>query len=440
MAISSLNRATFTSGHIAGQIFRDIPNILLLFYLTSIADMNPAVAGLAIFIPKALLGSVFDFSVGLVSDRNVERFPRRNWLLIGAILAPLAMLMLFAVPAANTSLQFAYVLISVAFYMGVFSSLSVPHLAQYSEVSESPLERADLMAWRHGYVGVGLLLGASGAPAMIQYFGADRTAYIFTAGILGVVASVSLLLAYWASRRMTIFRKDQSGRRLTLKGALKALTNKHFAILLAVFVGHQVAAGMGSASVAFFLKYNLGLQHAVAQVGMLVMCAGLAVIAASPLWIYLSRKFSTRACYQLSVIAHCILLATRASCGPETPMYVMYAFSVLIGLANSGWGIMLLGFFSDLVAEQNARADDAGGTMAALWTLGEKVGLAVGGTVLAGSLLAAFGLSVQGEITDMAKIGIALGFGWLPAALHLVVSLLFWKFVVLPSDKKLAEA
>ena len=154
-------KAGFGIGQIAGQLFRDAPSLLLLFYLTSILGIEPALAGAVIFIPKVLFGAGFDLTVGLVSDRYAAQFARRRWLLIGAVAAPFAMLGAFTVPEGSQFLQLAWVFISFSFYMAVFSTFSVPYLAQFAEITDSPAERTELMAWKHGFTGVGVLLGSA---------------------------------------------------------------------------------------------------------------------------------------------------------------------------------------------------------------------------------------------------------------------------------------
>jgi glycoside/pentoside/hexuronide:cation symporter, GPH family len=78
----------YGAGQIAGQVFRDVPSLLLLFFMTSVLGINPALAGSAIFLPKLIGGIVFDVSAGLLSDRWQSRFSRRHWLLIGMLAAP----------------------------------------------------------------------------------------------------------------------------------------------------------------------------------------------------------------------------------------------------------------------------------------------------------------------------------------------------------------
>jgi len=441
MHISVGKKAAFTGGQVAGQIFRDVPSILLLFYLTQVGGISPALAGMAVFIPKAILGSISDLVIGITSDRLAARFPRRNWLLVGAICAPLVFVGIFAMPDGAQWLRMAYVMAAMTLYMMVFSLISVPYLAQYSEVSETSAERSDLMAWRHGYIGIGLLVGSALAPATIHALGSDRRAYLITAAMLGLVCAASLLVAYLAARRIVIKKAVSSAAQaLSLRSISDCFADKRFMILLAVFVSHQVAAGMSGASMAFFLTYNLQMPDAIAQLGILIMLAGFSVIIASPIWIWLSRKFGNRRCYQGAVVAHCLLMTVWAASDENTPHLYLYIFSALIGLANSGWGIMLLAFFSDVVSARNQDGRELGGTMAAIWTLGEKFGLAFGGALLAGSLLSLSGFAVHSAVDAGALRGIAICFGFLPAVIHLAASLVFWRWVVLPGQARVGHA
>jgi GPH family glycoside/pentoside/hexuronide:cation symporter len=143
----------FGSGQLAGQIFRDTPSLLLLFYLTTVVRIEPALAGAAIFFPKVFWGVTSDLTVGLTSDRLNARFPRRNWLLVGAVLAPGAMVLLFHVPDTALATRLAYVVVAFAFYMIAFSTFSVPYLAQFSEITSDPEQRAEAMDQASGQGG-----------------------------------------------------------------------------------------------------------------------------------------------------------------------------------------------------------------------------------------------------------------------------------------------
>ena len=80
-------------GQVAGQVFRDLPSLLLLFFMTTVLGIEPGIAGTVIFVPKLVLGLLCDVSVGILSDRWRGKFARHWWLLAGVVLSPLAMVL-----------------------------------------------------------------------------------------------------------------------------------------------------------------------------------------------------------------------------------------------------------------------------------------------------------------------------------------------------------
>ena len=162
-------------GQIAGQVFRDVPSLLLLFFMTSVLGVSPALAGTAIFVPKLIGGIVFDVSAGLLSDRLQARFARRHWLLIGALAAPAAMIALFHVPPGSEGAMAAYVATAFALYMAVFACLSVPYLAIAGDLQLNPHQRTVLMAWRLAFTAIGVLLAGAVAPAYAAAAGGGAT-------------------------------------------------------------------------------------------------------------------------------------------------------------------------------------------------------------------------------------------------------------------------
>ncbi len=425
-------KAGFTGGQVAGQVLRDIPSLLLLFYLTSVVGMEPAIAGTTIFVPKLIFGILSDIGIGIASDRLIDRFPRRRWLLLAAVLAPIAMILLFQVPAASTGLQAAYVFVVMSLYMLGFSAASVPYLAQYSEITESPRERTVLMAWRHGFTGAGIVVGSAMAPALIHHVGGGRWGYGITSCVLAAICTLSLLIAYGAASRIPV-RAVRNTPRVDLRALAGVFAYRPFRILVALFFMQEVGAGMTGASIAFFLTYCLKMPNALGNLGIIALLAGFVVMLASPVWIAVSRRIGKMRSYLVGAVAHGLLLLAWALSSEHTPVSVIFAISAAIGLANSGWGIMVLALLGDMIADSTAATgEDHGGAFSAVWTLAEKIGLALGATLIAGNMLSAFGFSaakaLHGEAQQAsALLGIAITFGFVPAAINVAAALLYWR-------------
>lgn len=427
----------FTGGQIAGQVFRDIPSILLLFYLTKVIGMEPAIAGTAIFFPKVVFGVLSDLGVGMAADHYNARFPRRRWLLIASALAPVAMILIFQIPPGSTALKIGYVFVTMSLYMFAFATMSVPYLAQYSDITNDPKERMVLMSWRHGFTGVGLLIGSAMAPAVIHALGGDRSAYGITSCILAVLCVTSLLVAYSAASRIPQ-RIRRASPPVSLRALMGVLKVPRFRFLLAIFFAQEVAAGMTAATIAFFLTYKLALPDALAKLGVISLIAGGVVITASPFWIYVANRIGNKASYIWGAAIHGGMMLLWGMTTPDTPIILLYAIAAAFGLANAGWGIMVLAMLGDIIAD-TARdcGEDKGGSFSAVWALTEKIGLALGATLIAGITLSAFGFSAQvaahgGTQSAGALTGIWVAFAIVPGVVNLVAALLFWRFGDVP--------
>ena len=191
----------YGAGQMAGQVFRDTPSLLLLFFMTSVLGIDPALAGTAIFLPKLIGGIVFDVSAGLLSDRWQARFPRRHWLLVGMLAAPAALILLFNVPPGTGPERSLYVVGAFALYMAVYASFSVPYLAFAGDLRLDPHQRTVLMAWRLGFTAIGVLVAGAVAPGYVAASGGGEPGYAAMAILLAAICSVSLLIGWWGAGR-----------------------------------------------------------------------------------------------------------------------------------------------------------------------------------------------------------------------------------------------
>lgn len=436
-------KAGYGVGQIAGQLFRDAPSLLLLFYLSSIVGMPPAIAGAAIFVPKVFFGAFSDLGVGILSDRMVGRVPRRRWLLLGAVLAPPAMVAAFAVPDAPLWIQAGYVALAFSLYMIAFSTFSVPYLAQFADLTDDPAERTTLMAWKHGMTGVGLLLGAALTPVLIHLLGGRRPAYFTASLTLGLICTASLLVAWAAVRRVRPV--PRVSRRLTLRSLLAVLAYRPFLVLCASAVPMTVAAGMAYAAFAFFITYNMARADAFVQIGILSTISAVVVMAGSPLWVFVARHIGKKNVYLVAAVGHAAtMICWSLSAGAPLPL--IYVYAACVGLFNTGWGLIVLSLLADAIARSRLElGEDRAGSFSAVWTIIEKAGIALGGTLLAGFVLAGFGfnaaLARQGVVQpEGALTGIVLAFGILPAALKLTAAFVVWRFVPADRTREIAYA
>lgn len=418
-------------GQVAGQIFRDVPSLLLLFFLTNVVGMDVALAGTAIFLPKLVFGVGSDFAAGLLSDRFKVRMPRRYWLLIGAVLSPVALNLLFRVPDGETAIRVTWVIVTFSLYMMVFSTFSVPYLAIAGELASTQKQRTVLMAWRLVFTAIGVLTAGAVAPALVQHFGGGNGGYQQMALVLSGIASLSLVLAFFGiGRKADIGKGSAAVAALSLRGIAGLFAQRPFASLFSANFLQLTGSGMGYASMLYFLSYKVGRPDALQVVGVVILCACAGIIAAQPMWVWAAGRFGKRATFIAGSVIYAASYFTWMMFADQG-MALGYVLAFTAAIGNSGWTVSGFSMLADISAEDSHHA----GLYSAAWIAADKIAFALGGTLLTGLLLAAFGFDAARAVaglpqSDSAVLGVGLAFGLFPPLLNLsgaAIIAIFWR-------------
>lgn len=425
-------QAGYGVGQIAGQVFRDVPSLLLLFFMTSVLGIEAAVAGAAIFVPKLVWGVLCDVAVGVLSDRWKEKMQRRWWLVIGAIGTPIALLLLFHVPDGSTSMRVAYMAGAFSLYMAVFASFSVPYLAIAGELSSDPQQRTVLMAWRLVFTSFGVLVSGALAPMLVQANGGGQPGYEAMAVVLAIICPVALILSFFgigrAMKQSSVVADSAPRARRSMGNAIKTLAVPRFSILFGINMLQLAGQGMAYAAMLYFLTYNMGRMDALQQTGMIVMtmCAG--IILAQPMWVKLAARMGKRPVYCIAALLHLAMYVIWAFV-PQAPLWVIYTLAFCAAVGNSGWAMLGFSMLADVAGEDEHHA----GLYSAAWVAADKIGFALGGTLLIGLVLSGFGFDSARAVaglpqSESALLGVMLAFALLPAAMNLLAVGIFAKW------------
>ena len=179
-----------------------LANVFLMFFLVNHLGMNPALAGIILFITR-IYDVISDPLIGHLSDNSSSRWGRRRpWMFVGAFASGLAAIFVFNVPAfSSDNTTAAYELVVLLVYFTGFTLFYVPFMAMPAEMTDDYSERTSIMSFRVGYSFAAGIIIAAGMPALISRLGGDRAAYEFAATIAGVLITVSMLMTVLFTRR-----------------------------------------------------------------------------------------------------------------------------------------------------------------------------------------------------------------------------------------------
>jgi GPH family glycoside/pentoside/hexuronide:cation symporter len=180
-------------GDVGNNFLFQIGQLYLLKFYTDILGLPAAIAGLVFLVTKIWDGFV-DVSVGAWIDgrKNIGQGGRfRPFMRYAAF--PLMLLTILSVTAPDFSLTgktawafFTYMIFGVA-----YSLFNIPYGSMIPAISQNPVERADLAAFRWTGSTTGLLLITTGFIPIVTAFDNMKTGYV-AAGTVFALAGLAL--------------------------------------------------------------------------------------------------------------------------------------------------------------------------------------------------------------------------------------------------------
>ncbi|MFJ1923927.1 MULTISPECIES: MFS transporter [unclassified Streptomyces] len=410
-------RIGYGLGSLCTGTFATVPGLILLYYLTDVLAVPAAVAGAAVFLPKAW-DVLINPLVGALSDRSRLRGgPRRPFLLAGACTLPPFFALLFAAPPLRGAAAAGYVAALFLLAATAYAVFQVPYVTMPAEMTEDPAERRRLLGWRVTFLGVAILLSGALAPAIAHAGGDTPASYRLMGLAVAALLAAGMFGAWSTTRRAPAVARSEAEPSLRAQLAT-ARSGGPFRHLAAMWTLQALAIGVMLAGVQYFATYTLGSPGAVTP---LFACLIGPLVLFTPLWTRLARLRGTKyaqGCASLLYLAGAVALAFTRQGGPA----LGYAATAVIGIAYAGLQLLPLTMLADTIAADAARTGKRrAATFTGLWTAAETLAFALGAGLFA-LVLATTGFrsSDAGHRVDQpgaALTGIALGMSVLPAVL-----------------------
>jgi GPH family glycoside/pentoside/hexuronide:cation symporter len=410
-AMSRLGLFGFSLGMIGERIFRDAPALLLLLFMTDYLAIPPALAGVAIFIPKIIIAFV-DPLVGTLSDRLTTPWGRRRPpMLAGAVLASVGIVLFFHVPSFGRSLpEAAYMSLIVLLGFAGYSLFSVPYLTMASEVASTDQERRSVMSWRVVFMAAGLSISAF-AGGVVQALGGGIQGYGRMAWIYGAICLATMMATVMATGRVAIVAGD--AERVTLVDQARMVwANKRYLKLLLVCFAQKLGEGVGYTSFAYFCIYVV--DQPLSAFGLVVLASTAGQALAQPLWLWASRRVSPPTLYTIGVLGWCLNLMLWLLMKGQSQLWLI-PLGLQAGASAGGFLMVTLGMLSNAMAADAAETGvNREGVYSGFWLAVEKLAFALG-VLVVGIVLGAFGFvesanGVHAHQTARAILGVAVAY------------------------------
>ncbi len=405
----------FGIGDLGGNLFFTIIGFYLLYFLTDVAVLAPALAGTAMMIGK-VWDAITDPIVGYLSDRTTSRWGRRRpYIFYGAFALWIAMVVMFFYPQLeNQILLFIWAMLVYCLLNTAFTVVNIPYAALLPELTSDYHQRTVLAGFRMSFAVVGTFVGAAGVLPIVGIFGAEHYGWPLMGFVMGAVMAVTALITF-ATIREPYGRPSGEGVGF-LKSYEKALTTKIFGLALFPYIFHMTGVTIIQGALLYYFTYIYEAK-AMFQIALLFLLG--TSILFIPVWVFVSKRIGKKHAYNIGMGLLITVIIVFFLTGHLNPVW--YSF-ILLGIAGIGFSthyVMPHSILPDVVeydyAHHGIRRE---GVFYSLWTFSSKVGQAVA-IGINGWILSLFGYMPHVEQSEEAILGIRLLCGPVPSVFFL---------------------
>ena len=393
------------------------------------AQVSVAAVG-TIFLLRSIYDAISDQIIGFLSDRTRTRIGARlPWIISGAVVTVIGMLMLFRIPPDAGVVYFT--VWTLVFFTGA-TMVGIPYFAWGNELTSDYDESSRVFAFKGFFDNVGSML-FSIIPIALVFFGIMATTeytpdMVWLLGMIVLVAMpVTIIGAFFLAPRGQV----STTPRTTLMELFHSVKhNKPFQRFIAAYLIAGTGYGFFVALVYPFISSYLQIGEAFP---MILLVTTICALVSVPLWIRIVYKLGKHRAWAWGWLFNSIVLVPMIWVEPGESAAIPTAILMgLYGLTNGVSAIAPFSILGDVVDYDRLKTGvDRGGNYFAFMMFAVKMLGSTGGLALI-VLGAVFGYQLaEGSVnTNFANMGMLYMFILAPGIFQLGSLPLIWNFPI----------
>jgi GPH family glycoside/pentoside/hexuronide:cation symporter len=262
-------------GYLLGPAGALLLNAVLATYLnvyyTDVLGLTTVGGGvfLVVFpIISKIIDAITNIFMGYIIDRTRSKHGKaRPWLLLSAPLLTISGILLFTVPAASTTVQVIWVILSYnLFYSFAYTIFSMSHNLMVPLSTRNTLQRGQLSVFNQisNIMITGIVVAVIFPMLVMPMIGVDQSRWILVMSIISILAlPLTLLEYYYTKERVTEEAGDQSDedqtQQVAYKDQLKAIfTDRYMLLIFGYFLIYIIGTSIKNLSLVYYSNYVLG--------------------------------------------------------------------------------------------------------------------------------------------------------------------------------------
>lgn len=401
-----------------------VSNFLMIFYTDVFGISMAAVSALMLF--SRFWDAINDPIVGSLTDKTASRWGRyRPWLLIAApITAVLLVLTFWARPDWSQQAKIFYMVITYCLLVLGYTCVNIPYGTLCGAMTQDIDERAKLNTARSvaAMIAIGVL-NIITVP-LVEHFGSQsaKTGYLTVAALYGGIFVLCHLFCF-AKTKETVCAPEKE--KLSLKVQLHAVAqNRPYLLALIGQILFGFTLYGRNADILYYFTYVEGNAAYYTTYSMCIIIPSIIGAACfQPLFAKLNNKGRTASLFAL--LTGIAMLALHFFSVKESPA-LFYTVSGITQFFFSGFNTAIYAIIPDCVEygewKTGLRND---GFQYAFISLGNKVGMAIGTSLLAG-LLGKYGYVANGQQNAAVLAIMKHAFTTIPGVLWIVTAVVLF--------------
>ena len=422
----------YGAGDLGPAITANILAFFLLYFFTSVAGMNAAVAGSLLLISK-IWDAVNDPIVGMWSDRTRSgKWGRRYpWMLWGAIPFGITFFLQWIVPkfssdpATNqTGLFWYYIAVAIVFNT-FYTIVNLPYTALTPELTQDYNERTSLNSFRFTFSIGGSILSLILAQVIFASVADAAQRYLILGGICAVLSTLPLYWCVFGTRARSV---EVAQHHLTssveepaplpyLQQMRIVFTDRPFLFVIGIYLCSWLGVQITAAILPYFVVNWLGQPSSIfTAVALAVQGTALVMLF---VWSAVSARVGKKAVYFMGMVIWIIAQAGLFFLQPSQSGLI-FPLAIMAGVGVSTAYLIPWSMMPDVIElDELNTGQRREGVFYGFMVLLQKIGLAIG-LFLVGQALNAAGFieSAAGEPApiqpDSALLAIRLAIGPIP--------------------------
>lgn len=399
--------------------------IYFLFFLTTVAGINPGKAG-TISSVALFASAFFTIFIGFFSDNSKCKTGRRRpYIKAGLPFLFISFVAMFTNVSIDGNIKVLYYgLLAIIFWLS-YAMFYVPYTALGAEITDDYDDRTRIRTYAVTCNSIGNYFGMVFPLLIVAFFTgigtSDSIAWTFTATVSGIfsVLTISFMLKQTKGKEIIIPAEDRQKQKNIFKDYIDVIKVKPCKYLLISIIFAIIGYTIFNGSVAYFITYNLGLPESYTSTIFLVMC--IVAIIYAPIVNKLAIKKGKRSAYIIAMLGSAALMIVLKLIGVESQTMLL-VLAAVYGIGGAGyWQLMSAVIYdlTEIVELKYGKRNE--GTLSSLQSVFQQIGTSLG-MLITGWLLNLSGfdgaLSVQSQgtlsaiemlLTVLPAVGFILG-------------------------------